>query len=623
MRSLTESEVSGASATRLVVGVDVGNSTTEACLAEVDARGVRYLGGGISRTSGIKGTTRNIQGVLEAIDGALARAGCSRSALALVLLNEATPVISGMAMETLTETVITESTMIGHDPATPGGSGLGVGETVPFHALAARTETAPVIVVIPRDVDYEDAAAGLEAARARGIDVRGAMVQRDDARLIGNRLGAPIPIVDEIALIDRVPLGMQAAVEVAPPGRTIRELSNPYGLATLFGLSAEETKLAAPIARALVGSRSAVVIRTPSGDITDRRIPAGTLELVGERTRQSIDVTEGAEAIMRLLRRVQPLQDAVGAPGTNVGGMLARVRDTMAELTGDPPEAVLIQDVLAVDTFVPREVRGGLAGEFALESAVALAAMVGTHHGAMARLADVLSQALGCEVRVGGVEADMALRGALTTPGTQRPVAVLDLGGGSTDAALVNGQGEVRTTHVSGAGDLVTRLIASELGLEDDETAENVKRYPLAKVESLFQLRLENGQVAFFEQPLPAETFARVVALKEQGVLAPVPCRHPLEKIRQVRRDAKKRVFVVNALRALERVAPGGNLRRLDFVVLLGGSSLDFEIPELIAEATAEFGIVCGTGNIRGTEGPRNAVATGLVAAHVERGREG
>jgi len=63
-------------------------------------------------------------------------------------------------------------------------------------------------------------------------------------------------------------------------------------------------------------------------------------------------------------------------------------------------------------------------------------------------------------------------------------------------------------------------------------------------------------------------------------------------------------------------VAPGGELRVLDFVVLLGGSALDFEIPDMIADALAGHGIVCGTGNVLGTEGPRNAVATGLVAAH-------
>ena len=55
-------------------------------------------------------------------------------------------------------------------------------------------------------------------------------------------------------------------------------------------------------------------------------------------------------------------------------------------------------------------------------------------------------------------------------------------------------------------------------------------------------------------------------------------------------------------------------MRTIDFVVLLGGSALDFEIPEMISAALAEHGIVCGTGNVRGSEGPRNAVATGLIS---------
>ncbi|WP_210494830.1 diol dehydratase reactivase subunit alpha [Patulibacter sp. SYSU D01012] len=605
---------------RLVVGVDVGNSTTEACVAELPADGpVRFRGGHLARTSGVKGTDQNVAGVVAAVEGALAACGRTRAEVDVVLLNEATPVISGMAMETITETVITESTMIGHDPSTPGGEGLGVGVTTPFAALGEAAEGAAVIVVIPREVDFEDAAAGLQAARDRGVDVRGAVVQRDDARLIANRLTDPLPIVDEVTLVEKVPLGMDAAVEVAAPGRTIRTLSNSYGLATIFGLEAEETRLIAPVSRALIGNRSAVVVRTPQGDIVDRRIPAGSLELVGERTRRSVDVDAGAEEIMRALRAVRPLEDATGAAGTNVGGMLAGVRDAMAALTDDDPGDVRIRDLLAVDTVVPQEVRGGLAGEFALENAVALAAMVRTGRTAMERLAAALRDELGCAVEIGGVEADMAIRGALTTPGTDRPLAVLDLGGGSTDAALADRDGEIRTVHVSGAGDLVTKLIQSELGLEDREVAEGIKREPLAKVEGLFQLRLEDGSVQFFEEPLPAEVFARVVTLGDDGRLTPIPGRHGLDRIRHVRREAKRRVFVVNALRALEQVAPGGSIRRLDFVVLLGGSSLDFEIPEMISAATAEFGIVCGTGNVRGTEGPRNAVATGLVAAHAER----
>jgi diol dehydratase reactivase alpha subunit len=77
----------------------------------------------------------------------------------------------------------------------------------------------------------------------------------------------------------------------------------------------------------------------------------------------------------------------------------------------------------------------------------------------------------------------------------------------------------------------------------------------------------------------------------------------------------------VNALRSLRSIAPGGDLRQIGFVVLLGGCALDFEIPDLIADALAPFGIVCGTGNVRGTQGPRNAVASGLVAAYASSGQ--
>lgn len=604
----------------LIVGVDIGNSTTEACVAAVEGGDVAYLGSGLAATTGVKGTAPNVTGAGRAIGHALRAAGRTLQEVDAILLNEATPVISGLAMETITETIITESTMIGHNPQTPGGEGLGVGVTVAFDALAQQ-QVAPggeaVIVVIPASVDFEEAALVLNAAVARGVAVSGAIAQRDDARLIANRLAQLIPIVDEVTHVERVPLGMAAAVEVAAPGRTVRTLANSYGLATVFELTPEETRVVAPVARALMGTRSAVVVRTPGGDVTDRRIPAGTLELHGERAKKAVDVNGGAAEIMDALRRVQPLTDVVGEAGSHVGGMLAGVRETMADLTGDPVDTVRIRDVLAADTFVPREVRGGLAGEFALENAVALAAMVRTSRGPIEQVARALTEATGVEVVVGGVEAEMAVRGALTTPGTATPVAVLDLGGGSTDAALALGDDEVSTYHAAGAGDLVTKLIGSELGIEDRELAEHVKTCPLAKVESLFHVRLEDGTVQYFEKALPAETFARVVALTEDGGMVPIPVSHGLDRIRRVRRDAKRRVFAVNALRALREVAQHGNVRGIDFVVLIGGSALDFEIPELVAEALADHGVVCGTGNVRAVEGPRNAVATGLVEAWV------
>jgi diol dehydratase reactivase alpha subunit len=168
------------------------------------------------------------------------------------------------------------------------------------------------------------------------------------------------------------------------------------------------------------------------------------------------------------------------------------------------------------------------------------------------------------------------------------------------------------SVHMAGAGDMVTLLIGSELGLASSEDAENIKRYPLAKVETLFNLRHEDGTVEFFEDPLPPQVFARTVVITEDG-LVPLPLRQPLEVIRQVRIRAKQRVFVTNALRALRTVSPTKNVRDIDFVVLVGGSALDFEVPQLVTHALAEFNVVAGRANIRGTEGPRNAVATGLV----------
>lgn len=48
----------------------------------------------------------------------------------------------------------------------------------------------------------------------------------------------------------------------------------------------------------------------------------------------------------------------------------------MASLTGHDMNAVHIQDLLAVDTFIPRAVQGGIAGECSMENAVGIAAMV-------------------------------------------------------------------------------------------------------------------------------------------------------------------------------------------------------------------------------------------------------
>ncbi|PLP77495.1 diol dehydratase reactivase subunit alpha [Salmonella enterica subsp. enterica serovar 6,7:e,h:-] len=598
---------------RYIAGIDIGNSSTEVALARQDETGALTIThSALAETTGIKGTLRNVFGIQEALALVAKRAGINVSDISLIRINEATPVIGDVAMETITETIITESTMIGHNPKTPGGVGLGVGITITPEELLTRPADSSYILVVSSAFDFADIANVINASMRAGYQITGVILQRDDGVLVSNRLEKSLPIVDEVLYIDRIPLGMLAAIEVAVPGKVIETLSNPYGIATVFNLNADETKNIAPMARALIGNRSAVVVKTPSGDVKARAIPAGNLELQAQGRTVRVDVAAGAEAIMKAVDGCGKLDNVTGEAGTNIGGMLEHVRQTMAELTNKPSSEIFIQDLLAVDTSVPVSVTGGLAGEFSLEQAVGIASMVKSDRLQMAMIAREIEQKLNIDVQIGGAEAEAAILGALTTPGTTRPLAILDLGAGSTDASIINPKGEIIATHLAGAGDMVTMIIARELGLEDRYLAEEIKKYPLAKVESLFHLRHEDGSVQFFPTPLPPAVFARVCVVKPDE-LVPLPGDLALEKVRAIRRSAKERVFVTNALRALRQVSPTGNIRDIPFVVLVGGSSLDFEVPQLVTDALAHYRLVAGRGNIRGSEGPRNAVATGLI----------
>ncbi|EEC3818295.1 propanediol dehydratase reactivase alpha subunit PduG [Salmonella enterica] len=598
---------------RYIAGIDIGNSSTEVALATLNEAGALTIThSALAETTGIKGTLRNVFGIQEALALVAKRAGINVSDISLIRINEATPVIGDVAMETITETIITESTMIGHNPKTPGGVGLGVGITITPEELLTRPADSPYILVVSSAFDFADIANVINASMRAGYQITGVILQRDDGVLVSNRLEKSLPIVDEVLYIDRIPLGMLAAIEVAVPGKVIETLSNPYGIATVFNLNADETKNIVPMARALIGNRSAVVVKTPSGDVKARAIPAGNLELQAQGRTVRVDVAAGAEAIMKAVDGCGKLDNVTGEAGTNIGGMLEHVRQTMAELTNKPSSEIFIQDLLAVDTSVPVSVTGGLAGEFSLEQAVGIASMVKSDRLQMAMIAREIEQKLNIDVQIGGAEAEAAILGALTTPGTTRPLAILDLGAGSTDASIINPKGEIIATHLAGAGDMVTMIIARELGLEDRYLAEEIKKYPLAKVESLFHLRHEDGRVQFFPTPLPPAVFARVCVVKPDE-LVPLPGDLALEKVRAIRRSAKERVFVTNALRALRQVSPTGNIRDIPFVVLVGGSSLDFEVPQLVTDALAHYRLVAGRGNIRGSEGPRNAVATGLI----------
>ena len=600
---------------KLIAGVDIGNSTTEVCIGGTEENGTfRFLSSASRMTTGTKGTLPNVLGIKAALEEAMDKIHLPLSTLSLVRLNEAAPVIGDTAMETITETIITESSMIGHNPSTPAGAGEAVGELIFLENIWKGKPGVPYIVAAANKFSYEEVAARLNQ-HIPELSIKGLILQADEAVLVENRLSRQIPIVDEVRHIHKIPEGKLAAIEVALPGTGIRMLSNPYGIATLLGLDAEETKSVTPIAKSLVGKRSAVVIKTPHGNMKENILPAGEITFHGSRE-LSVDIDAGADVIMETLQNAGEIRDIDGQRDTNVGNMLSRIKTSMEDVAKAGEEDIRITDILAVDTLAPVEISGSLAGETCMERAVGIAAMVKTQHLPMQQIAEQLEKELSVKAVVAGVEAVMASVGAMTTPGTKLPLAILDMGGGSTDAAVLEADGTVRTTHQAGAGELVSMLIQTELGLKSRVTAEQIKKYPMGKVESLFHLRLENGAMQFFEESIDPRYYGHVVLLAP-GEMLKIEEDIPMERILEVRREAKKKVFVRNAVRALKTVAPENNLRKIPNVVLVGGSAEDFEIPEMLMEALSEYRIVCGRGNIRGQEGPRNAVATGLLLSYL------
>lgn len=599
---------------KIVVGIDIGNSTTEAVVLDKTAEKPVYLSSAMKPTTGVKGTLRNVEGCIAALDEALSAAGLNRRDVCSIRINQAAPVISDLSMDTVSETVVIGSAMIGHNPDTPGGEGLAMGLTTPVRELEAQAGQKENLVAIVDDCPYYEAANLLNRAFERGINVVAAIVRQDDGVLIANRLTRTIPIVDEVKRIDQVELHVPAAVEVARNGESIRTLSNPYGIAGLFHLDAQQTKDSIPVARSLTGCRSGVVIWAKGAQVKSRRIPAGTLRMEGERKTVELDVNRGSDAIMAALEQAGRLKDASGEEGTNVGGLIRGIKQTMAELTEQPVQEMKISDLLAADTFAAVKVGGALAEEHAMENVVMLAAMVQTSALHMNRIAQALERQTGVSVTVSGKEAEMALKGALTTPGCETPLAILDLGGGSTDAALIDETGKVVSIHHAGAGEMVTRMINLELNLNDRDTAELIKKFPLAKVDGLLYLRFEDSSVRFVTEPLPPQYFSRVVVVTDDGL---VPIRSDkkltMDKIASVRRAAKKKVFLTNAQRALKAVAPEGEIRRIGSVVLVGGSSQDFEIADILSEYLSTYRIAAGRANLLGFLPPHSAVALGLA----------
>ena len=136
----------------------------------------------------------------------MSRIGRETSDIDLVRLNEAAPVIGDTAMETLTETVITDSSMIGHNPSTPAGAGQAVGEILLIENISRAVPGTAYILAASSEHSYEEVAAVVN--QHEEVDIVGIILQADEAVLVENRIRKEIPIIDEVRRIDRLPDGV-------------------------------------------------------------------------------------------------------------------------------------------------------------------------------------------------------------------------------------------------------------------------------------------------------------------------------------------------------------------------------------------------------------------------------
>ncbi len=112
-----------------------------------------------------------------------------------------------------------------------------MGITITPEELLTRPADSSYILVVSSAFDFADIANVINASMRAGYQITGVILQRDDGVLVSNRLEKSLPIVDEVLYIDRIPLGMLAAIEVAVPGKVIETsltltVSPPYLIST-------------------------------------------------------------------------------------------------------------------------------------------------------------------------------------------------------------------------------------------------------------------------------------------------------------------------------------------------------------------------------------------------------
>ena len=596
----------------VIAGVDVGNATTEVVLVS----GGKILGAGRVPTRGRKGSAGSLRGAAALVRRLERQFGCTVTEARIAPLR---------AVDTAVVTVPDAAAPAGRlrvlaaGVPTPGGSGACVGPPLLLGAPGSAGEPAspgarPVpsgagdgawpppplgeaaspggaprdadmVAVVPAGLRYDQAAARLRALLADGVRIGAVLVAGDEGVLVANRLrsGSPGGPVSALPVIDQVDTAAAAAcrvlaVEVRPPGHTLRLLADPVALGARLGLAEREAADAVAVSRALADQANAVVGLLPAAP----DVPAPT---AGPWVRTT---AEGRLPLRAACPRLAgwPV-GAVSALGTGTGA-------------GSGETAV--DDLFAVDLAAAAEAataRQGSTGRAVLVASLSRAGEKGA--------ASVLSDLLEVPVRSPVSEPDAARLGALTTPGARPDAVVVDLGAGTIDVT-----GPAGTVVAAGAGELLTAAVAEMLAIPR-ASADWVKRGPCVRVDGDQRFEGEDGSRGFLDVPAPPSA-AGMLAVEGPGGWLPFDRHRGPGEWRAIRLRLKQAVLAANFARAVRTLGTEPAQ-----VLVAGGPAGDEELLGVLARCLPD-GVAAGRGDVGGTcaggpLGHRYAVALGLALA--------
>ncbi len=244
----------------VIAGVDVGNATTEVVLTS----GGKILGAGRVPTRGRKGSGGSLRGAAALVRRLERQLGCTVSEARIAPLR---PVATSVLTVPGAAPPSGRLRVLAAGVPTPGGTGACVGRPLLLSPDGSRPLPAaagsPVVAVVPAGLRYDRAAGRLRELLAAGTPVGAVLVAGDEGVLVANRIPAGLPVIDQVDTVAAAACAL-LAVEVRPPGHTLRLLADPVALSARLDLREDESADAAAVGRALADHANAVVGLMPA-----------------------------------------------------------------------------------------------------------------------------------------------------------------------------------------------------------------------------------------------------------------------------------------------------------------------------------------------------------------------